>query len=436
MSAKPYYTSSDLIAAVKRKIFLPISQATLTELDVLSFLNEEMFISQVPSVLQFHQEYFVFPVVVPLRPNVLRYPVPNRAIGMRLRDIFWQDQNGNLFELTRIQSEDKAFYQRNDGANQAIHKYYMESNDIVLTPPNLSSPTGSLVFYIFIRPNQLVYNNRAATVTAFSKTLTVDNSNINVGDALTISIFGDSGAATRYVLTATSGTPSANQFLIGADSIATATNLSLAILGLGILENSSNGTPSTNTVTITYDELNTTFTTVNANNQTTLGIIVESQQGIVFDNVPTTWLNPVTNISEPLFANGLLVDFLQTNPGHKIKAYDKLIPSNGISSNTINFAQQDVPIDFEIGDYICLQNECIIPFLPPDLHNGLAERACARILAALGDQTGLAMSNAKIQEIDSKQGNLLDNRVDGDPLKVTARKSLLRFGKVSTIRRF
>lgn len=431
-SAKPYMTSQDIIDSVKRKIMFPISSVTFSELDILSFCNEEMFLSQVPSILQYHQEYFVYNIKVPLLSNVNRYPIPDRAIGMKLRELFWTDAQGNYFEMTRIQSEDKAFFQRNIGANQAIHKFYMEGNDVVLTPLVIGNPTGFLNFFIYLRPNQLVLNNRASTVTNFIKDLTIDNAHIVAGDTLTITNFDISGNPTVFILTAiASGSPTPSQFVIGGTSIITAGNLAAAISASTAVVSATNGIPTSAIVSINYTTLNTTFVASNI-----LGIIVSTSQGVQFDNVNTTWLNPVTGITEPLYVNLELVDFLQTNPGHRIRAFDKQIPLNGISGNVIMFNAGDVPSDLVIGDYICLANECIIPLLPPDVHNGLAERTCARILAALGDQAGLAISQQKIAEIDTKQGNILDNRVEGSPLKITARKSLLRYGKSGVGRRF
>ena len=52
MSSKPYFTSADIVEAVKRKIAFPIDQVTFTSNAILSFVNEEMMISQVPSVLK------------------------------------------------------------------------------------------------------------------------------------------------------------------------------------------------------------------------------------------------------------------------------------------------------------------------------------------------------------------------------------------------
>ena len=433
-AATPYMTSTDLIEAVKRKISIPISQQTFTVLDILAFANEEMMISQVPSVLIYHQEYYVYNVFAPLLSNVNNYPIPDRAVAMRLRDLFYVDQSGNKYEMSRIQTEDQAYFSRNLGTNQSLHKFYLEGNDVVLASQMITNPIGQLRFGIFIRPNQLVTNDRAATVTAFAKTITVDNSTLAAGDTITLTSFNASGIPTYYILTAVSAITGPNQFLIDTTSINTATNLSNAILSSGASSNVSNGTPSTAVVTVIYNSLNTTFQSLNSINQPSSGLNVQVGQGVQFNAIPAIWQNPVTLISEPLFANNTLVDFLQTKAGHKIRAFDILIPAKGISGLIINFNAGDVPQDLIINDYICLANECIIPFLPPDLHNGLAERAAARVLAALGDQIGLQISTQKIQDIDSRQGNLLDNRVDGSPLKVTGRKSLLRFGKRNTFR--
>src|SRR5574343_702346 len=158
--SKPWLTSDDLVESVQRRIMIPLSQNTFDANSILAFCNEEMMVSQVPAVLQFHEEYYVYSEEVELQPDQMRYPIPDRAIGMKLRDVMWKDQSDNLFEMTRVDASDKAFFQRNVGANTAVHKFYIENNDIVLTPSVQSNPTGSLVFYFFLRPNVLVPNER------------------------------------------------------------------------------------------------------------------------------------------------------------------------------------------------------------------------------------------------------------------------------------
>lgn len=408
MAIKPWMTSEDLISAVKRKISFPISQNTFSEDDILAFLNEEMLISQVPSVMSFHEEYYVDTVEVPLLDGISTYQIPNRAIGMKLRDLFYKDQSGNLFEMTRIAEDDRAFFQSDLGANGTIHKFFLQGNNIVLRPQVQFEVTGSLLFVYFLRPNQLVANNRAAIIESFTKKVIIDNSSISAGDKLYID---------NTEFTAVSGVPSANEFQIGVSSIATATNLTSAINANGVLS-ANNGSPSTNTVKLSYSNLSLAISS------DSLGISVQSLQGIEFNSIPD-------NIT-----NGSVIDFLQTKPGHKIYKYDITLSSSAISGNNIEFNPSDIPSELLVGDYVCSEYECIIPQLPPDLHNGLAERACARILAAIGDQAGLATINQKLQEVEARQGQLLDNRVEGAPIKIRSRNSLLSLGKMGWRRYF
>lgn len=539
MGAKPYMTSDDLIASVKRKISFPVSQQTFTNLDILAFANEEMFLAQVLSVLQFHQEYFVTYKQVPLQTNLSRYPIPNRATGMKLRDLFWMDQNGNLFEMTRVDEHDRAFFQRNVGANQAVHKFFVQGNDVILTPGVVDSPTGSLIFVFFLRPNQLVKNDRAAIVNNFVQTIKINSSLIapldiinigvvenvynQVGNNLIIqtsltsipignpgptpftavnSLGGTISAVTQYsgsntVTQITTSTPhqlntnqtvvisgsnsnpvadgiyvvqvvdpnnfiiplsistagttgaftSPNQFLIDASDSITASNLAAAI-NITEINTDMTAVAAGNLITTSFDNIQTTFQSLNLT-----GFVVPTQTlGINFQSLSATYTDQETNITDTLFVNGGLVDLLETLPGHRTYVYDVQIPRNGISGTTVTFPVSSIlvptetvnngagppgtPIsanvqlviaNIQVGDYMCVANEAIIPQIPPDLHNGLAERTAARILAALGDQQGLQASMTKIQEIESRQGNILDNRSEGTPIKVVNRHSMLRY---------
>jgi len=432
MATTPWYTSDKLIEAVKRKILFPISQNTFTEDDILAFANEEMFISQVPAVMQYHEEYFVYRVQVPLVTNISRYAIPDRSIGMKLRDLFWSDASGNYFEMTRISSDDKAFFQRNIGANQAIHKFYLENNDILLTPSVVGDPSGKLNFFIFLRPNQLVRDSRARLFTGFTQDVTLA-SNPLAGDKLVISLNNQSNTPTIYILEA------GVDFAIGGTAALTAANLQAAINAASI--SNTTAIVSGSTVVITYKDITASFTS-----DPSTVVDPFSIESLIGFKINTTY--------EGLFNVGDQVDFLQTKPGHRTYAYDITVQAVGSRvegstdvhyfkvtktdlytyySNGYNFAPAIANI--QIGDYACVANECIIPQIPPDLHNTLAERTAARILAAIGDVEGLQASNAKLQEIETRQGTILDDRVEGSPQKITARHSLLRYGKMGTRKR-
>lgn len=542
----PWLTSDDLIASVQRKIAMPLSQVTFTNDDILAFANEEMMISQVPSVLLYHQEFFVHQVTVPLVTGVSRYVIPDRAIGMRLRDVKWMDNAGNMFDMTRVAPEDKAFFQLNIGANQAIHKFYVEGNELVLVPAVVSSPTGNLILSFFIRPNQLVPNAKSATVVGINQTITVTTSLLTQGDYVqifdqvsqnitiipqpppqppgldtftamnslggsvsaiafystgqaiittsaphflsinqTVIIAGSNSvpsidgtypvigvlSPTQFIIFANVGVSGStatytcpNQFLIAGTDALTAANLAASVNAITAIGASINLISATNTmgskvVTLLYSDIFAQFT-VNAVNPTAM-IVPTATIGVQFNALPATYTDPDTMQVSPFFVNGTEIDFLMTQPGHQTYVYDVSIPFSGIQGNSIYFPQNSLMVPsgqilnigggpmtdegpgsisfvfaaISVGDYVCLANEAIIPQIPPDLHSGLAERTCARILASLGDAAGLQMSQSKIQEISGTQGSLLDNRVEGTPQKITARHSLLRYGKMGTRRR-
>lgn len=395
MAIKPYYTSNTLIDAVKRKMSFPIAQVTFSPQEILFFANEEMFLAQVPSILQFHEEFLVYTQETSLVSNKSRYPIPGRAIGMKLRDIFYKDNSGQLVEMTKINPDDKSFFLSNSNSNPNPVYYYLENNSIMIVPEVGANPQGTIQFSYYLRPNSLVLDEQAAVCSSFSKTVTIDNTTLLDGDTLTL---GSS------VLTA------GIEFTIGANSSITATSIVSYMNTLPddqfILNSSSN------IVTVSYTERNTSLTTSNVD-----AFVIQSSITIDCPLVPTE------------IVGGSLVDFLQTEGGHSTYSFDVKLASNAVSSNSITFTDSVVPDDFVVGDYICLQYQCIVPQVPTDLHNLLAERTCARILESLGDQEGLKSANTKIDKLEIAQATILDNRVEGSPQKVFNRHSLLRYGK-------
>lgn len=400
MANTPYMRSSDLIESVKRRISFPISQNTFSEEDILKFANEEITTNLVPQMLSYHEEFFVTYDLVPLLPTQIKYPIPKRAIGLRLRDMFYVDTSGNLFEMTRIDGDDKGFFSRNIGTDQTIHKFYLENDNVVLTPLSMVGVSGSLRMEYFIRPNQLVLDERAGISKYFCKQITLDNSKIVAGDVITIC--GGSAIA---------GT----NFMIGATSAITASNL-VTYINYKEYAIASNGNPATAIVTFKTDVPNSEYTTSNPE-----GFIISSNSGIEVESLPTH------------FVEGMKSDLIQYEGSHKILNKDCVLKK--IEGNILYFTSASIPIDFVIGDYVCTQYECIVPQVPDDLHAGIAERVCTRILAAIGDQTGMALSQAKVSDMESKQGTLLDARVDGCPTKILSRNSLIRLNK-NRFRRF
>jgi|688.fasta_scaffold00313_42 hypothetical protein len=450
-NAKPWMTTDDLIASIKRRISFPISQNSLKYSDLVAFLNEELQLSAVPSVKMEHEEYFIYKQTVDLVNGVSRYEIPNRAIGMTLRDLKYSDTYGNFYDMSRIAPDDKAFFQQSNGSNQTISKYYLEGNEVVLTPLVQSGANGKLNFFIFLRPNALVNNDRAAIIQNFKKDIeVVNNTNIEAGDKIYIGLGNNSPTPDLYIFEAVTVIDPLNpnyQFVIGATNVLTAVNLNTAINAANLSGVSSNVTA--NIVTVTYNDIYDSFTLIKKENALNpQGFEIDNQNlSINFNQLPSTYTDPETMDVSSLYSVGSLVDFLQTNPGHRTYTYD--IPIVAISGTVAKFSVSSLQtylnnssggslsfFNIKIGDYICLQNECIIPQIPPELHNALAERAASRVLMAIGDVQGYQISQSKLAEMNKYQETLIGSRVEGSISKVFNRYSLLRLGKSRFRRRY
>ena len=325
--ATGYYNTDDLIAAVQRKAAIPISQQTFTSADILAFATEELKDGIVPSVLNVHEEYYVYPQTVKMVAGQNSYPIPYRAIGGKLRDCMYMDNAGILLAMSRISPDDRNFFQLNSSVSSNLF-FYVQGNNVVITgQPNSNSVTGSIIMTFFMRPNDLVSTNQAATIQSIS------------------------------------------------------TN------------------PSTGKTTFTMNQI---------------------PKG---------------------FGTNILLDLMQSNPGHQTIAYDLMATEINPTNLTVTFNTSDIspgafptPIPFpmfQVGDYVIFAGQSIIPQCPADLHAVLAQRTVARCLEALGDAQGLNNANSKLQEMETKTLALIDNRVDGAPQKVVNRMGLLRSSKMN-----
>ena len=160
-----YLTTDSLIESVKRRASIPESQVTFQDSDFLAFANEEIAIGLLPVIMQFHEEFFVYDKEIPLVANKSAYSIPSRAVGSKLRSIFYKDSSGNLQEMARIQPEDIMYF-RSAGSGNQYNQYYIQNNTVVLAQDVGASPSGSLLMYYYMRPNQLVAESRVSVITA------------------------------------------------------------------------------------------------------------------------------------------------------------------------------------------------------------------------------------------------------------------------------
>lgn len=161
--AKPQ-TACTLVESVKRRAMVPQDQCTFSKQDILDIINEEHDIGLMASILKVHEEYYLRTDYIPLESGVVRYKIPYRSVGNKLRDLQYKDIDDNLYEMTRISIESVSDYQ-NYLAYNRFRTFYLEGDEVVLLSSDCTL-TGSLAFSYYVRPNELVTNCRAGVVTS------------------------------------------------------------------------------------------------------------------------------------------------------------------------------------------------------------------------------------------------------------------------------
>lgn len=170
-----FLNTEDLITSIKTRTLAPTSQSTFSDTNIIQFINEEMQLTLVTDMMSIREDFFLKIKAVPLINLVEAYSVPQRAIGNVLKDIFYLDSSGNRRPLTRTSTRNR--FSSSTGT-QEPQFYFIEADQIIIDPP-LQNPSGSLEFYYYQRPSEIVPTASVAKITAVSSlagitTFTVD----------------------------------------------------------------------------------------------------------------------------------------------------------------------------------------------------------------------------------------------------------------------
>lgn len=133
------------------------------------------------------------------------------------------------------------------------------------------------------------------------------------------------------------------------------------------------------------------------------------------------------------FAASPDMDFVMHKSPNIIRSFDKTPTAVDATTKTVTFATTDLPDNLEVGDYLNVAQETIVPQMPVELHAILAQRVAVAALEALGDQEGMAMAQRRLEAMEKSSNDLIDNRVEGAPEKITNRHGTLREAVVNSL---
>jgi len=162
------YTTTALIANVKRRITLPDAQNLYRPEDLIDFMGDELSSTLIPLVHSTQQEYWVMKIDVPLVQNQTNYTIPIRGITNGLRLVTLMDNNGNEIDYPLLRPENTAssYNWLSPYSTSTLYGFYMEGDHIVMFPNSVvTNPVNTVRFRIERQPSQLCSTDEAAQIT-------------------------------------------------------------------------------------------------------------------------------------------------------------------------------------------------------------------------------------------------------------------------------
>lgn len=164
------YTTADLLSLVKKKCFIPETQDTLSDDDILEIATAELKDNLVPMIIATREGFFMADKTVqPSEFNNNATRIPHRAIGMALREVKLLNGSWEV-DIARTDEQTKGRY-TNSGYPSA---FTIEGNKLVI----IGSVSLPVKLYYLRRPSELVQTEDAMAITDISsdrKTLTVSS---------------------------------------------------------------------------------------------------------------------------------------------------------------------------------------------------------------------------------------------------------------------
>lgn len=152
-----------------------------------------------------------------------------------------------------------------------------------------------------------------------------------------------------------------------------------------------------------------------------------------------TAIDPMTNsvtvsVVPTGFQTGQLMDFIQGRSGNSLLSYDQAITNISGTTITFNELPLTVPYVLAVGDWIAPANTTPVLQVPEEAFSLLVSFTSYRSLMAIGDMQAAQAVLGDIPEKIRMFEMMISPRIEGEPIKIINRISLLR-GNRSRIRR-
>lgn len=126
-------------------------------------------------------------------------------------------------------------------------------------------------------------------------------------------------------------------------------------------------------------------------------------------NTTPTGVN-VSETTNGVLAASSVVDFMGADPGFRIRAIDLSV------SDVSAFPRVDMPstTGIEVGNYLCIAGESIVPQIPAELHPLLAQRTAVKLGEGQAGSAGYDAALAELERMEKRARSMFAERTEGN----------------------
>lgn len=171
------YTSTALIANVKRRAMVPTSQSTFSPDEFCGMLTDEMQSLIVPMIMELNSQFFVNYYDYPIDGNTSVFSLPGRAINNKIMSVsLFDPSNNSYWRPAQVGNGDWSFQNLD---------YYCQSfsieNDNVVFNANPQQTDKLIRMFYYRRPSNIVQVTQAGQITAIDIGTSTVTVNVNPG---------------------------------------------------------------------------------------------------------------------------------------------------------------------------------------------------------------------------------------------------------------
>jgi hypothetical protein len=164
-------TTADLISEARARTAAPATDGLVSDSELLSLADQEMRSEVAQILIAARSEYWLEESTASITSGTATYRIPDRALGMGMRDVTIYDANDNEWNLIQVPADRRYLYST-PNLSGAPSAFTLENGELTLLPtPSSSDWTLRLRYYVM--PPRLVQTSEAARISSAGSTTTL-----------------------------------------------------------------------------------------------------------------------------------------------------------------------------------------------------------------------------------------------------------------------